>query len=51
MPGNVFLPFGISGLTHDTVINVTARMTLNQTDLTRQSGIVPLPLIDEIDKG
>ena len=33
MPGNVFLPAAVSGLSIDSVINVTALVTLDKTDL------------------
>lgn len=32
MPGNVFLPVTASGLPQDSVVNVTALVTLNRTD-------------------
>jgi mRNA interferase MazF len=33
MPGNVFLPAAVSGLPKDSVVNVTALVTLDKTDL------------------
>jgi len=51
MPGNVFLPAAVTGLPKDSVVNVTAVVTLNKTDLTEQAGIAPLVLLREIDRG
>ena len=38
MPGNVFLPATATGLPRDSVVNVTAVVTLNKTDLTDRAG-------------
>jgi len=51
MPGNVFLPATASGLPHDSVVNVTALVTLNKTDLDQHAGRAPLSLLREIDRG
>jgi len=51
MPGNVFLPAAATGLPKDSVVNVTALVTLNKTDLSDQSGLAPLALMREIDRG
>jgi mRNA interferase MazF len=51
MPGNVFLPAATTGLPRDSVINVTALVTLNKTDLTEQVGNVPPALMKEVDRG
>ena len=51
MPGNVFLPAAATGLPRDSVVNVTAIVTLNKTDLTEQAGLTPLALLREIDRG
>jgi mRNA interferase MazF len=51
MPGNVFLPAAASGLPKDSVVNVTAVVTLNKTDLSEQAGQAPLTLRLEIDRG
>ncbi len=51
IPGNVFLPLGVSGLTRDSVVNVTALATLNKTDLSKQSGVVPLSLMNDVERG
>lgn len=51
MPGNVFLPAAATGLPRDSVVNVTAVVTLNKTDLAEQAGLTPLALLREIDRG
>ncbi|WP_354531757.1 type II toxin-antitoxin system PemK/MazF family toxin [Nakamurella sp. UYEF19] len=44
MPGNVFLSADASGLTQDSVVVVTALVTVNRTDLDEQAGRAPLSL-------
>ena len=51
MPGSVFLPGAVTGLPKDSVVNVTAVVTLNKTDLSEQAGQAPLALLREIDRG
>ncbi|MBU3749483.1 MAG: type II toxin-antitoxin system PemK/MazF family toxin [Mycobacterium sp.] len=51
MPGNVFLPADVTGLPRDSVVNVTALVTLNKTDLTDRVGRLPLTLVQEVDRG
>ena len=51
MPGNVFLPAAASGLPRDSVVNVTALVTLNKTDLADRVGLLPLNLMREVDRG
>lgn len=51
MPGNVFLPSSASGLPRDSVVNVTALVTLNKADLETPVGQVPDNLLQEIDRG
>lgn len=51
MPGNIFLPATASGLEHDSVVNITALVTLNKTDLDQYAGRAPLSLLREIDRG
>jgi mRNA interferase MazF len=51
MPGNVFLPTNATGLPRDSVVNVTALVTLNKTDLTEKAGTAPLMLMHEVDRG
>ena len=51
MPGNVFLPAAVTGLPRDSVVNVTAVVTLNKDDLGRAVGGVPDSLMREVDQG
>ena len=51
MPDNVFLPAGATGLPRDSVVNVTALVTLNKTDLSDRIGNVPATLMDDVDRG
>lgn len=51
MPGNVFLPATATGLPRDSVVNVTALVTLNKTDLTDRVSLLPLNLMNEVDRG
>jgi mRNA interferase MazF len=51
VPGNVFLPAAATRLPRDSVVNVTALVTLNNTDLTDRVGQVPPSLMHEVDRG
>jgi len=51
MPGNVFLPSATTALPRDSVVNVTALVTLNKVDLTDHVGTIPASLLDEVDRG
>jgi mRNA interferase MazF len=51
MPGNVFLPAAVSGLPKDSVINVTALVTLDKTDLEAPTGRLPAPLMKDVNRG
>ncbi len=51
MPGNVFLPASASGLPRDSVVNVTALVTLNKSDLSEQAGNTPPVMLNEVDRG
>lgn len=51
MPGNVFLPASTTGLPRDSVVNVTALVTLNKTDLIDRIGEIPPSLVHEVDRG
>ena len=51
MPGNVFLPAAVSGLPKDSVINVTALVTLDKTGLEEPVGCAPASLMDDVDRG
>lgn len=51
MPGNTFLPAAVTGLPRDSVVNVTALVTLNKTDLSEWAGHTPQALTDDVDRG
>jgi mRNA interferase MazF len=51
MPGNVFVPAVISGLPKDSVVDVTALVTLDKTDLEAPAGQLPTSLMDDVDRG
>jgi len=51
VPGNVFLPSAVSGLPRDSVVNVTAVVTLDKTDLDEPAGHLPASLMNEVDRG
>jgi mRNA interferase MazF len=51
MPGNVFLPAASSCLPKDSVVNVTALVTLDKADLDTETGQLPASLINEVDRG
>lgn len=51
MPGNVFVPAISSGLPRDSVVNVTALVTLDKADLDTKTGDLPAALLDEVERG
>lgn len=51
MPGNVFVPAIASGLPKDSVVNITALVTLDKTDLGLAVGQLPASLMHEVDRG
>ncbi len=51
MPGNVFLPIATTGLPHDSVVNVTALVTLNKTDVTDRAGSLSGELLSDVERG
>ncbi|MQY19909.1 Endoribonuclease MazF6 [Nocardia sp. RB20] len=50
-PGNVFIPASASGLPKDSVVNVTALLTLNKDELSGSVGSLPAGLLREVDAG
>ena len=50
-PGNVFLPAALSGLPKDSVVNVTALVTLDKTDLEALAGHLPVSLMNDVEHG
>ena len=51
MPGNVFLPAAVSALPKDSVVNITALITLDKTDLDEPAGHLPTSLMNDVDRG
>lgn len=51
MPGNTFLPASATGLPRDSVVNVTALVTINNTDLSDPVGAAPQALMRDVDQG
>ena len=51
MPGNVFLSSQVSGLPRDSVVNVTAVVTLNKSDLGERCKTLPVWIMGEVDTG
>jgi mRNA interferase MazF len=51
MPGNVFLPAASSGLPKDSVVNVTALVTLDKAGLDDETGQLPPALMSRVDRG
>ena len=50
-PGNVFLPSALSGLSRDSVANVSTLTTFNRYDLEDRVGALPLEVMRQIDEG
>ncbi|MFE4104637.1 type II toxin-antitoxin system PemK/MazF family toxin [Almyronema epifaneia] len=50
-PGNVLLPRGVSGLSRDSVVNVSQILTIDKTFLAERIGSLPDYLQEEIDEG
>ena len=51
MPGNVFLPAAASGLPRDSVVDITALVTLDKSDLDTTVGQLPASLMEHVDDG
>ena len=51
MPGNTFVPAATTGLPRDSVVNITALVTLNKTDLRDPIGTVPPTLMHDVNRG
>ena len=51
MPGNVVVPSGVVGLPKDSVINVTALVTVNKIELVERAGALPAALTHELTRG
>jgi mRNA interferase MazF len=51
LPGNVFVPAGRTGLTQDSVVNVSQLATVDRNDLEHRIGALPEHLMSEVDRG
>ena len=51
VPGNVFLPATTSSLPRDSVVNMTALVTVDKADLDGPAGHLPDYLMAEVDRG
>lgn len=51
MPGNVFLATATTGLPRDSVVNLTALVTLNKTDLSDHVGSLSGELLSGVERG
>lgn len=51
MPGNVFIPSAASGLPRDSVVNVTALITVSKTELDPPAGDLPASLMAQVERG
>jgi mRNA interferase MazF len=51
VPGNVFLPAAVSGLPKDSVVNITALVTLDKTGLEAPASHLPTSLMNDVDRG
>lgn len=51
MPGNVFLPSVATGLARDSVVNVTALVTVNKDELEGRVGQIPAGLMADVSHG
>lgn len=50
VPGNVFLAAASSGLPQDSVVNLTALVTLNKSELGESVGQLPGRLMDDVER-
>jgi mRNA interferase MazF len=50
-PGNVLLPHGVSGLSKDSVANISQVFTIDKTFLVERLGSLPDYLQEEVDEG
>ena len=50
-PGNVFLPSSATGLAKDSVVNVTALVTIDRDSLTERVSVLPEYLLHDVDVG
>ena len=51
LPGNVVVPAGVSGLPHDSVVNVTQLATIDRAVLDERVAALPDWLLEQVDAG
>ena len=51
MPGNVFLPAALCGLPKNSVVNVTALVTIDKSDLEAPAGHLPVAFMNDVERG
>jgi mRNA interferase MazF len=51
MPGNVAVMTAVSGLPHDSVVNVTQVVTVDKENLLERIGTLPSAVIEEVEAG
>lgn len=51
VPGNVIVPSALSGLAKDSVVNVSAVVTVDKRDLEDCVGVIPEPLMAQVNAG
>lgn len=50
-PGNVLLPARVSGLSRDSVVNVSQILTLDRSFLSELAGNLPMTALQEVEAG
>ena len=50
-PGNVFVAAEVSGLSDDSIVNVTQIVTIDRRDLESRAGVLPGWIMNEVDAG
>lgn len=50
-PGNVFVPASASGLSKDSVVNISQPMTVDRLDLEDTDAMLPEVMMDAVDAG
>ena len=50
-PGNVFLPQKLTGLSKDSVANISQVVTIDKGFLTEKVGTLPVNILEQVEKG
>jgi mRNA interferase MazF len=50
-PGNVFLPQKVTGLSKDSVVNISQVLTVDKSFLTEKIGDLPVYLLEQVEDG